>query len=60
MLADLVVLSEDPHDVPLKRLTRLDVVMVFVGGRLEICAHGYESLCPDGVPVAAWLNGRDA
>lgn len=46
MLADLVVLSEDPHDVPKIELERIDVLMVFVGGTLEICAPGSESLCP--------------
>jgi hypothetical protein len=39
MLADLVVLSEDPFDVPLKELERIGVVMVFVGGTLEVCAR---------------------
>ena len=37
MLADLVVLSEDPHDVPRLELDRIDVEMVFVGGILEVC-----------------------
>jgi hypothetical protein len=46
MLADLVVLSEDPHDVPNIELKRIDVLMVFVGGSLEVCAPGSETLCP--------------
>lgn len=46
MLADLVVLAEDPHTVPLERLGRIDVAMVFVGGSIEVCAPGYEDLCP--------------
>ena len=46
MLADLVVFSEDPRDVPRAELERIDVAMVFVGGGLEICASGYEGVCP--------------
>jgi len=48
MLADLVVLSEDPHEVPKIELERIDVLMVFVGGALEVCAPAVETLCrPD-------------
>lgn len=46
MLADLVVLSEDPRDVSRAELERIDVAMVFVGGTLEVCAAGYEGSCP--------------
>ena len=46
MLADLVVLSEDPHEVPKIELERIDVLMVFVGGMLEVCAPAVTSLCP--------------
>lgn len=46
-LADLVVLSEDPRTVPLERLMRIVVAMVFVGGSIEVCAPNYEALCPD-------------
>lgn len=46
MLADLVVLSEDPHDVPRIDVERIEVAMVFVGGTLEVCAPGFETLCP--------------
>ena len=46
MLADLVVLSEDPHDVPRIELERIDVLMVFVGGTLEVCAQPVQTLCP--------------
>jgi hypothetical protein len=45
MPADLV-LSEDPHDVPPERLTRIDVLRVFVGEILEIRAPGYDVLRP--------------
>ena len=46
MLADLVVLSEDPHEVPKIELERIDVQMVFVGGGLEVCAPAVAALCP--------------
>ena len=46
MLADLVVLSEDPHEVPKIELERIDVLMVFVGGGLEVCAPAVSALCP--------------
>jgi predicted amidohydrolase YtcJ len=46
MLADLVVLSDDPHDVPLAELERIDVQMVFVGGELEVCLPAVAALCP--------------
>jgi predicted amidohydrolase YtcJ len=47
MLADLVVLSEDPHDVPKSELEQINVVMVLVGGTLEVCAPGSAALCPE-------------
>jgi predicted amidohydrolase YtcJ len=46
MLADLVVLSEDPHEVPKIELERIDVLMVFVEGGLEVCAPAVSTLCP--------------
>jgi len=46
MLADLVVLSEDPHMVPKLELERIDVLIVFVGGTLEVCAPAVTTLCP--------------
>jgi predicted amidohydrolase YtcJ len=46
MLADFVVLSEDPHAVPKIELERIDVLMVFVGGGLEVCAPAVATLCP--------------
>jgi predicted amidohydrolase YtcJ len=45
-LADFVVLSQDPRDVPRLALETIDVAMVVVGGLLEVCAPGYEALCP--------------
>jgi hypothetical protein len=46
MLADIVVLSDDPRAVPPAELGGVDVAMVFVGGVLEVCAAGYEARCP--------------
>jgi hypothetical protein len=45
-LADFVVLSPDPRDVRVRALDDVDVALVFVGGVLEVCAPGYEALCP--------------
>jgi hypothetical protein len=45
-LADLVVFSDDPRAVPRTDLAQIGVAMVFVGGGLEVCAAGYEALCP--------------
>jgi predicted amidohydrolase YtcJ len=45
-LADFVVLSPDPRHVRVRRLDEVDVALVFVGGGLEVCAPGYEALCP--------------
>ena len=45
-LADFVVLSPDPRDVRVRLLDDVDIALVFVGGRLEVCAPGYEALCP--------------
>ena len=45
-LADFVALSPDPRDVPVTQLDDVDVALVFVGGMLEVCAPGYEALCP--------------
>jgi predicted amidohydrolase YtcJ len=46
MLADLVVWSEDPHQVPKLELERIEALMVFVGGTLEVCTPAVEALCP--------------
>jgi hypothetical protein len=45
-LADFVVLSPDPRDVRIRLLHNVDIALVFVGGLLEVCAPGYEALCP--------------
>jgi predicted amidohydrolase YtcJ len=46
MLADLVVLSDDPHAVPRTAIGEIAVLMVFVGGDVEVCAPAVSSLCP--------------
>jgi predicted amidohydrolase YtcJ len=46
MLADVVVWSEDPHEAPKLELERIEALMVFVGGTLEVCAPPVEPLCP--------------
>jgi predicted amidohydrolase YtcJ len=48
-LADFVVLSPDPRTVRPRMLDNVDVALVFVGGLLEVCAPGYDELCP-GLP----------
>jgi hypothetical protein len=50
MLADVVVLSDDPREVRPAALEGIDVAMVFVGGILKVCATGYEARCPGPLP----------
>jgi predicted amidohydrolase YtcJ len=45
-LADFVVLSPDPRTVRPKALDDVDVAVVVVGGIQEVCAPGYDVLCP--------------
>jgi len=45
-LADLVILSADPLATPVEQLTDIEVVMTMVGGHVEHCGQGYQSLCP--------------
>jgi predicted amidohydrolase YtcJ len=45
-LADLVVLSDDPHSVPPEALGEVKALMTMIGGRVEYCAPGAEGLCP--------------
>ncbi len=44
-LADLVVLSDDPRTVPVDRLADVTVALTMVGGRVEFCGPGSDSLC---------------
>ncbi|NIN63796.1 MAG: amidohydrolase family protein, partial [Anaerolineae bacterium] len=45
-LADVIILSEDPLTVDPDRLKDIEVLMTMVGGRVEYCAEGHETLCP--------------
>ncbi|HSB90318.1 MAG TPA: amidohydrolase family protein [Anaerolineales bacterium] len=49
-LADLVVLSQDPLAVPADQVNHIEVWMTMIGGRVEWCAPGHESLCPGQAP----------
>ncbi|UCC75810.1 MAG: amidohydrolase family protein, partial [Anaerolineales bacterium] len=48
--ADLVILSDNPLDVPVEDLPEIQVLMTMIGGRVEYCAPGLESLCPGAPP----------
>jgi predicted amidohydrolase YtcJ len=45
--ADLVILSNNPLDVDPDELINISVKMTMVDGRVEYCAEGQESLCPE-------------
>jgi hypothetical protein len=45
--ADLVILSANPHEVDPNDLKDLQVWMTMVGGNVEYCAAGHETLCPE-------------
>jgi len=45
-LADLVVLDDDPRRVSVDDLRDVNVLMTMIGGNVEYCALGAESLCP--------------
>ena len=46
-LADLIILSANPLTIPAEELAGIEVLMTMVGGKVEWCMTGYESLCPD-------------
>ena len=58
-LADLVVLSANPLEVPVGDLLDIDTLMTMVGGEVAWCAPGAEALCsgaaslPSAPPAAA-------
>jgi predicted amidohydrolase YtcJ len=45
-LADLVILSANPLATPIEQVMDTEVIMTMVGGRVEYCRQGYDSLCP--------------
>ncbi len=45
-LADLVVLSADPLGVGPGQINEIETLETLIGGRVEFCAPGSESLCP--------------
>ncbi len=48
--ADLVILNEDPLQVESDSLKDISVLMTMIGGNVEYCAVGFESLCPSASP----------
>jgi predicted amidohydrolase YtcJ len=61
--ADVIILSADPLTVPPLALKDLQVLMTMVGGAVEYCADGMQTLCPQGqatpAPTSAALPFRD-
>jgi predicted amidohydrolase YtcJ len=56
-LADLVVLNQDPTAIDPSQLESIEAVMTMVGGRVEFCRDGHETICsgeaePDPGPEA--------
>jgi predicted amidohydrolase YtcJ len=45
-LADLIILSGNPLAVAPDAIQHLEVCMTMVGGKVEYCGVGYETLCP--------------
>ncbi len=45
-LADLVILSQNPLSVPAGEINNIQVLMTMIGGKVEWCAPGNETLCP--------------
>lgn len=51
--ADIVILSDNPLTVSVEELIEIDVLMTMIGGNVEYCAEGAETLCSqasEGVP----------
>ncbi len=45
-LADMVILSENPLTAPVETVPDIQILMTMIGGKVEYCAPGRESLCP--------------
>lgn len=48
--ADLVILSDNPLQVESDSIKDMSVLMTMIGGKVEYCATGFESLCPSASP----------
>lgn len=48
--ADMVILSDNPLTVESDSLKNIAVLMTMIGGQVEYCAAGSESLCPPAPP----------
>jgi predicted amidohydrolase YtcJ len=47
--ADLIILSDNPLEIPPDDLIELEVLMTMVGGNVEHCAAGQEAFCPSTI-----------
>jgi len=45
-LADMIILSENPLKVQPEAIKDINVLMTMIGGKVEYCAAGFETLCP--------------
>jgi len=52
-LADMIILSDNPLEVPPETINDIQVFMTMLDGRVEYCLDGYEDYCPEsnGSPV---------
>jgi predicted amidohydrolase YtcJ len=46
-LADIIVLSDNPTAVDPEEIKDIEVLVTMIGGTVEHCAPGHETLCPD-------------
>jgi predicted amidohydrolase YtcJ len=46
MLADVIVLSDDPTAIPPNRINDIEVWMTMLGGDVGWCAPGHQAVCP--------------
>ncbi len=45
-LADLIILSDNPLEIPVNDIRDIQVLMTMVAGNVEFCESGYEMFCP--------------